>query len=118
MGNPIPSIRVPDNLGCTKENVYWCLRREVEGEEKESVREVNFNLIDECLNDWEIIYKMFGRCDLLIIMMGSNDIASKPQSLQFHLKQLVLFTDTMLGCMARRFGIIETLPRIGKNGFP
>ncbi len=118
IGNPIPSIRVPDNLGCTREKVYWCLRREVEGEEKESVREENFNLIDECLGEWETIYKMFGRCDLLIIMLGSNDIASKPQSLPYHLSQLVLFTDTMLGCMARRIAIVETLPRIGPNGFP
>ncbi len=82
---------VPDNLGCDRnsEMIYWCLRREVEGEEKESVETANFNQIDECLNDWEVIYKMMGRCDLLIIIMGSNDIASRPQSLQYHLAQLI-----------------------------
>ncbi len=104
------------NLGCTRDEVYFITSlHDRWGHRLENIK---FNLIQDVLDHWYDILCEYGRCDVLILLLGSNDVASRPTESNECISGLLLLANTFRRYMARRIAFVEVIPRYSPGGFP
>ncbi len=82
------------------------------------VRQQNVRLIDDF--DFNLLSSLVDDIrptDLIVMMMGTNDLASSPGRIEEHVENLLSMADILSFTCAKRVAIMEVFPRFGPSGF-
>ena len=75
-------------------------------------------MIEDALAVFKDIFSTTGYCDIIVLILGGNDVAEHPGKISFLAKRLVLLATKLWNTrVAGRVVIVQSAPRLGNNAF-